>query len=828
MLNRSGQTKQLTSEKQAQFILAERVRALYLQAPTSNLTVFGICTLLFFILRGRLDVDLLGAWTLLMYGVAAYRLFLWWRHRQSRGNLSDRVWLNRYSLGSIVMGVCWSLIYLFLITTDDIVVYSVLWMLMFAVISSAVAILSVHLPAFIGYTYPQALALVGSMSSQNFPAFPALSLGVGVFLMMLTLFARNTNKQFMAQVNLVNENQGLVLQLNTEIAQREHVIEEQTEELRQSNRNLEGEILERKKAEDTTKIQYGLLRSVLDSTPDLIFFKNYHSQDGTYLGCNEAFSRFVGRPMEEITGRNDLALFGTEVGEFFRSKDREMLSENTTKLNEEWVVYPGPGGQRVLLSTLKTPFYGEDNQTLGVLGVSRDITEQKKTEEALREQECSLRHLAHHDPLTGLPNRLLMTDRLTQSIRKARRTGAKLAVCFIDLDHFKEINDSLGHTVGDQLLKAVSQRLRDSIREEDTVARLGGDEFTILIEDLTESAAIGALADKVLSTFSKPFQMVDQELSITTSIGISIFPADGSDTEMLLRNADAAMYHAKSEGRNAYRFYSADMTERARTRVAVESALRQALNKKQFLLYYQPQYELGSGRLVGAEALIRWQHPTNGLVLPGSFIPIAEDTGQIVQIGAWVLENACAQMKYWQDAGMADFKMAINLSGRQTLNSGLVETVNRVVRTTGCNPRNLELEITEGFLIQQPERSRAVLQELCNLGIEIAVDDFGTGYSSLSYLKQFPISKLKIDQSFVHDIPFDTNDRAISTAIIALGKSLGLAVVAEGVENREQVEFLSANGCDQVQGFFYSKPLSADSFWKYWRDLQERDAAQAR
>jgi EAL domain-containing protein (putative c-di-GMP-specific phosphodiesterase class I) len=294
---------------------------------------------------------------------------------------------------------------------------------------------------------------------------------------------------------------------------------------------------------------------------------------------------------------------------------------------------------------------------------------------------------------------------------------------------------------------------------------------------------------------------------------------------MLLRNADAAMYHAKAEGRNAYRFYSVDMTERAHARLAMESALRRALNEQQFLLYYQPQYELATGRLVGAEALIRWQHPADGLVLPGSFVPIAEDTGQIVQIGAWVLESACAQMKDWQDAGMTDFKMAINLSGRQTLNSDLVESVKRIVQTTGCNPRHIELEITEGFLIQHPERSRATLQELCNLGIEIAVDDFGTGYSSLSYLKQFPISKLKIDGSFVHDIPFDINDQAISTAIIALGKSLGLAVVAEGVENREQVEFLTANGCDQVQGFFYSKPLSADSFWRCWQD---HDAGRAR
>lgn len=496
-----------------------------------------------------------------------------------------------------------------------------------------------------------------------------------------------------------------------------------------------------------------------------------------------------------------------------------MLNACQTRINEEWVTYPG--GRRVLLSTLKTPFYDTDDNVLGVLGVSRDITEQKKTEETLRQQERSLRHLAHHDPLTGLPNRLLFIDRLTQSIEKAHRMNTGLAVLFIDLDHFKEINDSLGHSIGDQLLKAVSLRLQGSVRKEDTVARLGGDEFTIIIEQLHDAMAASLLAEKILEAFWAPLQIQSQDLSITASIGISLYPADGKDTETLLRNADAAMYQAKYEGRNAFRFYSVDMTERALARIAMEFALRGALRERQFILHFQPQVDFPSGRLFGVEALIRWNNPHEGMLLPERFIPVAEDSGQIVQIGAWVLEEVCRVIRRWEGAGMTGITVAINLSGRQMLNSDLTQTVRNALARTGCAAGSLELEVTEGFLIHQPDKTKLILQDLRDMGIKIAVDDFGTGYSSLSYLKQFPISKLKIDYTFIRHIPVDPSDKAISTAIIALGKALGLTVIAEGVENQEQADFLRSQGCDQAQGHLYGSPMTEEAFLSYWQSSFE-------
>ena len=798
------------SAPQEDYVLAQKVRVLYLQAPTSNLTVVAISILFFFVLRDRVDANLLGAWAGLMCAAAAFRLFLWYRHRYHSEATSNRYWLRHYTIGSVIVGVSWSLIYLFMRDLDDMVVVAALFMLIFGVLSAAVAVLSAHLPAFFGYVLPQVVVISGSMLSQRDFSTGLLTVAIGAYLLMLTLFARNSNRQLLETVRLAYKNQKLVEELHGEITQREQVIDERTRELSSSNTKLEREVSERKLAEKNAKIQYSLLRAVLDATPDLIFYKDYHDGSGTYLGGNRAFAEFVGRPMQEIIGRDDLMLFGPDLGGFFREKDRQMLEGGNPQENQEWVTYPN--GERVLLSTLKTQFFDEDREVLGVLGVSRDITEQKKTEEKLRQQQQSLRHLAHHDPLTNLPNRLLLVDRLSQSVEKARRNDEGLAIFFIDLDHFKEINDSLGHTVGDQLLKAVSHRLREFVRHEDTVARLGGDEFTVLIEETHDSIAVGRLAVKVLSAFHDPFTLQEHELSITASIGISLFPDDGEDTETLLRNADAAMYRAKSEGRGDYRFYSADMTEQAHARVAMETALRKALAENQFVLHYQPQFEIRSGRLIGCEALMRWLHPADGLLAPDSFIPIAEESGLISQIGEWVLEEACRQIHHWHDLGLSDLRVSVNLSGRQLLGDQLVEVIRKTLDSTGCSPEWLALEITEGYLIQQPEKSRAKLQALRDMGVEIAIDDFGTGYSSLSYLKQFPISKLKIDHSFVRDIPVDQNDRAISSAIIALGQSLGLTVIAEGVEFAEQVEFLTAQGCNEAQGFLFGKPVTGEEF----------------
>jgi diguanylate cyclase (GGDEF)-like protein len=435
--------------------------------------------------------------------------------------------------------------------------------------------------------------------------------------------------------------------------------------------------------------------------------------------------------------------------------------------------------------------------------LEREISERKRAED-------DLLHLAHHDPLTELPNRLLFIDRLEQSISKARRMGEQIAVLFIDLDRFKKINDSLGHTVGDELLRRVAQRFQSSIRNEDTVSRLGGDEFTVIMESLHKPQHATVTAQKLIEAMEEPFVIQGHEFFITTSIGISLYPQDGAIAEELLRNADSAMYRAKDEGRNTFQFYTSDMTEQAFERILMETNLLRAIEKKELVVYYQPQISLKTREIIGLEALIRWNHPELGLVSPARFIPLAEDNGLILPIGEYVLSTACRQLAEWERLGIRPGRVSVNLSGKQLQKKGLLDMISKALEDCSCQPEWLELEVTEGFVMEDPEHSIPVLQSIRDLGIELAIDDFGTGYSSLAYLKRLPITKLKIDQSFVRDIPDDPEDEAIARAILALGYSLNLKVIAEGVENAAQEAFLLNEGCVEAQGFFYAAPLPVE------------------
>ena len=428
----------------------------------------------------------------------------------------------------------------------------------------------------------------------------------------------------------------------------------------------------------------------------------------------------------------------------------------------------------------------------------------------LEDKKLHLDYLAHHDQLTGLPNRLLFLDRLKQAMHKAERNKERLALLFIDLDRFKHINDSLGHLVGDEVLKIVALRLQAYVRKEDTISRLGGDEFTILLEELHTPTDAAAIAQKFIGLFKQPFIVGDNEFYLSSSIGISIYPDNGAQAEDLLRNADAAMYKAKEQGRNNFQFYTEDMTARALQHVLMENNLRRSIELHEFQLHYQPFVNLHSAEIVGLEALVRWDHPTLGLIQPNDFIPLAEETGLIVALGEWVLASACAQVAAWYGAGLNPGRVAVNLSGNQLQHAGLVEVVTQTLKDTGCKAEWLELEVSEGFYMQEAERSTAVLKQLQALGIELAIDDFGTGYSSLAYLKKLPISKLKIDKSFVRDLPQDADDAAIARAVIALARSMKLKVIAEGVETEEQLAFLKNEGCDEIQGFLYARPMTAD------------------
>lgn len=437
--------------------------------------------------------------------------------------------------------------------------------------------------------------------------------------------------------------------------------------------------------------------------------------------------------------------------------------------------------------------------------------EARRLAEQVETAKVELDHLAHHDVLTGLPNRILMFDRLTQAISLAQRAGKKFAVLFMDLDRFKHINDSLGHSVGDQLLQSVSQRLLGCMRHSDTISRQGGDEFVALLLDIDHPEDAALSAQKMLEAIALPHHVDPHDLHIGASIGISIYPDDGTDAESLIKYADIAMYHAKDKGRNTYAFFEPDMTARAEARQSIEASLRRALERQEFVLHYQPKIDLHRGTIVGIEALLRWQHPQRGLLAPAEFLPVAEDSGLIVPIGRWVLREACRQAQAWQDMGLPPVVMSVNTSALEFRANDFLANLRGILEETRLQPRYLELELTESVLMRDVTSTDSVLHALSAMGIQLAIDDFGTGYSSLSYLRRFPIDTLKIDSSFVDGMTLDANDASLVRAVISMGKSLRQRVIAEGVETAEQAAFLLDQQCDEGQGFFFGHPMLAEA-----------------
>ena len=477
------------------------------------------------------------------------------------------------------------------------------------------------------------------------------------------------------------------------------------------------------------------------------------------------------------------------------------IQEKRDYVVEFRVVWPDNGSR--WRTSSGQAFYDDAGQVTRISGITMDIDERKHAEERVQ-------FLAYYDALTGLPNRTLLQDRLSKALASARRQRDKVGLLFLDLDRFKNINDSLGHSVGDLLLQHVAERLKRTAREQDTVARLGGDEFLIVLTNVKDIHDAAVAAERLMDTMTPEFVIQGHALSISCSLGISVFPEHGTDGETLIKNADAAMYCAKDHGRNNFQFFTEDMNAQVVERLTLENSLRLALDKRELSLVYQPQMDIATGKITGLEVLLRWQHPKLGLVPPDKFIRIAENSGLIMPIGEWVLRTACSQSRKWQDEGLRAVPVAINVSAVQFRQAGFCELIGRVLRETGLAPQYLELELTESLLLSNADTMFSVLQDLRTMGLKLAIDDFGTGYSSLSYLRQFPVSKLKIDRSFIRDVVVNPDDAAITNAIISMARSLSLKVIAEGVENEAQMSFLRAHQCDEIQGYYFSKPLAVD------------------
>ncbi|TFG92649.1 MAG: bifunctional diguanylate cyclase/phosphodiesterase, partial [Syntrophobacterales bacterium] len=566
-------------------------------------------------------------------------------------------------------------------------------------------------------------------------------------------------------------------------------------------RGIARDVTERKAMEEAIRQSEERYRTIIEDMEEWYFETDLA---GNILFFNDILARGLGYSHEKLTGENFRTFVRQEDIQTVYKTFHQVYETGEPTMNFPYAL-ARPDGTITFTEFSIFPRRDQEGTIMGFRGVGRDITERKRSEERIE-------YLATHDTLTNLPNRLMFNQLLNHALQGAQRYERQLAVFFIDLDRFKIINDTLGHDAGDQLLQEIAIRLKQTLRAMDVIARLGGDEFVILIEEVSDLSQVTTVAHNVLSAVIKPMSIMDQECRVTASIGISIYPKDGEDEQSLMKNADIAMYFAKEEGKNNYQFYSKDIKAQSIERLLIETNLRQALKLDELSLHYQAKLDFKTNAITGVEALLRWQNPSLGSVTPLQLIPIAEETGLIVPIGRWVLKTACSQNVAWQREGLPPVCMAVNLSLRQLTDEGLIEDIKTALEDSGMAPELLELEITESMVMHNPARMIKVLSKIKEMGVRLAIDDFGTGYSSLAQIKYFPIDTIKVDRSFIRNIPDDSEDKAIAEAIIAMGKTLSLTVVAEGVETQEQMDFLEERACDQMQGFYFSKPIVPEEF----------------
>jgi len=573
-------------------------------------------------------------------------------------------------------------------------------------------------------------------------------------------------------------------------------------------RTLQGERRERRQQDEKLRAMH-LLDAVANGSPDAVYAKD---RAGRYIFINRFGATLIGRTQEDVLGRTDVELFGHEMAAGIAELDQKVLDTRTTMSREEGFAF---GGEHRTFHTVKSPLHDASGEVIGVCGVSRDISERKVSEQQLE-------HLAHYDALTELPNRRLTQLRVEHALERSRRHQYRIAILFIDLDGFKTVNDSLGHPAGDELLRIVARRLRSCLRTEDTLGRLGGDEFLVVLESLDEASSAATVARHLLDAVAEPIRLGSgAEAYVTASIGISVRPEDGSDSAVeMLRDADAAMYRAKKDGRNCYCFFTPELNAEATSKLELEAALSRALERNEFELHYQPKVSACTGRVVGVEALIRWNRQGHGVMLPASFIPQAERSSLMLAIGSWVIETACRQIHAWMEAGQAVPRVAVNVSARQFAADDLDVVIDQALRRNHVPPAYLEVELTESMLAEDPQKTETMLRRLKAIGVTLALDDFGTGYSSLGYLHRFPIDIVKIDRSFVQRIGEAPDGATIADAIIALAQRLKLRVIAEGVETPAQRDHLREQGCDEFQGYLFGRPMAAEALQALLRGEQ--------
>jgi diguanylate cyclase (GGDEF)-like protein/PAS domain S-box-containing protein len=700
----------------------------------------------------------------------------------------SRMWEGRFIGGTILAGVCWAMIGSFLLPDATRIFQRLsVVMLVTLLMTGAVAYYAPHrfaykIMAFFGLV---PLAVTLGMSGDRNQMF--LSGMILVLAAMLPYVHERVHKALVESLNTRRARESLSSELT-----------EQRSRLKEMNAALREESSERRKAQQSELMAAQKLRIHFERTPLAVL---EWDMKGRITDWNPAAEAIFGYPAADAVGKPlAFLLAAEEERKNAETMCRELLE--TGDGNKATLTNVTRGGRTIYCEWYNTPLLGSENKVTGFASLVHDVTERLNTERTIH-------YMAHHDALTGLPNRRLMQDRLNQAIMSARRKQRHVAVLFLDLDRFKVVNDTLGHDTGDFILKDVARRLVACVREGDTVSREGGDEFVMILPDLERPEHARVVADKILTDLARPVEIGGHEIHVTPSIGISHYPNDATDVHQLLKHADNAMYQAKDAGRNTVRFFTNDLNFLLSKRLEIEGRLRKAIENEEFFLRYQPQVDIASGRISGMEALIRWNDPQKGEIFPKDFIFVAEELGLIVPIGEWVFRTACRQIKQWADDGLPPVTVSINISPRQFMSRKLVSTLLAIVRETGANPKHIELEITETMIMRNVEQSIETLSRLRSVGMHVAVDDFGVGYSSLSQLKRLPASSMKIDRSFIMNVPEDASSGSITEAIIAMAKRLKLRCIAEGVETRQQLDFLRANHCEAFQGYLFSRPVTA-------------------